>query len=230
MDQAHIQLLAERYRRMPDEALMSLQREQDSLTEEARQALAAVITERPSIKSPAAETAEEATGDAESRKKRPLIGVWLGLLAFGLCVLPFRYAWDMWNQIWNLEWQQPILLEQRAWQIYKPFAACLCIAMFIAAGVALHAIYTRRTRQHLWRIVAAIWFMSLGVFVFDVAITMALYGFEIAYGTFADSDIMSGLGVSVLLASLWTAYLLQSERCRMLFPKNTGDSAAAPLD
>jgi hypothetical protein len=109
------------------------------------------------------------------------------------------------------------------WDIYKLIATGLCISVLIAAILAIHAIHVGRTRRHLQRIVAALWFISLGVFVFDFLTAAVLFGFANSAQVFEDQGTLIQLFVGTFFTSLWTAYLLLSERCRDRYPRTGPD-------
>jgi len=154
---------------------------------------------------------------------RPSLGFWLGLLTFGLCVAPFKTAFEAYGQIRAAEQQAPALLDWVRWDIYKLIATGLCISVLIAAILAIHAIHVGRTRRHLQRIVAALWFISLGVFVFDFLTAAVLFGFANSAQVFEDQGTLIQLFVGIFFTSLWTAYLLLSERCRDRYPRTGPD-------
>lgn len=151
--------------------------------------------------------------------ERPSLGFWLGFLTFGLCVAPFKTALEAYGQIRAAEQQAPALLEWVRWDIYKFIAAGLCISVLIAAILAIHAIHAGRMRRHLQRIVAALWFISLGVFVLDLLASGVLFGFANTAQVFGDQGTLIQLFVGIFFTSLWTAYLLLSERCRDRYPR-----------
>lgn len=224
MDQDMVGRLADGYRQMRDEKLASLLAEHDSLTEEARQALLDVIAERPGLMD-VIRQGEERIARAAMSAARPGVGFWLGFLTFGLCVAPIRTALATYGQIRVAEQQAPVILEWASWQLYKAIAAGLCISVLIAAGIAVHAIHAGRTRRHLQRIVAALWYINLGTFVLDFLVAGLLFGFANAALVFEDGGTVIELFFAVLFASLWTAYLLISKRCRDRYPQAGPDGA-----
>lgn len=118
--------------------------------------------------------------------ERPSLGFWLGFLTFGLCMSPIRTAAQTYGQIHLAEQQAPALAEMGSWLAYKAIATALCLSVLAAAIVAIHAIHAGRTHRHLQRIVAVLWFVSLGVFVIDFLAAGLLFGFANAALVFED--------------------------------------------
>jgi hypothetical protein len=224
MDQEEVNRFAEGYRQMRDEKLASLLVTSDSLTEEAKKALFDVIAERPGLGDIIRQGEERVARAASSRSdERPGLGFWLGFLTFGLCMAPIRTAFGTYTEISKAEQQSPVLLEWPTWQAYKYIAAGLCISVLLAAIVAIHAIHVGRTRSHLLRVVAVLWYISLGTLVLDLLVTALLFGFENAALVLQDAGTMMQLLLAIFFTSLWTAYLLLSERCRNRYPRTSPD-------
>ena len=224
MDQEKVGRFAEGYRQMRDEKLASLLLTSDSLTEEAKKALFDVIAERPGLTDIIRQGEERVARAASSMpSERPSLGFWLGFLTFGLCTAPIRTAVQAYGQIRAAEQEAPALLEWVSWDIYKVTATGLCISVLAAAILAIHAIHAGRTRRHLQRVVAALWYINLGAFVIDFLVAGVLFGFANAALVFEDGGTLVQLLVAIFLASLWTAYLLLSERCRDRYPRNGPD-------
>lgn len=161
--------------------------------------------------------------DRTTADERPSLGFWLGFLTFGLCTAPIRTAVDTYGQIRAAEQEAPALLEWVSWDIYKVTATGLCISVLVASIIAIHAIHAGRTRRHLQRIVAALWYINLGAFVIDFLVAGVLFGFANAALVFEDEGTLIQLLVAIFLAGLWTAYLLLSERCRDRYPRTGPD-------
>lgn len=224
MDQEAVSRFAEGYRQMQDEKLASLLVTSDSLTEEARTALHAVIAERPGLTDIISQGEERVARAATSKSdERPSLGFWLGFLTFGLCMAPIRTAIATYGEIQAAELEAPVIAEWVSWQAYKFIAAGLCVSVLIAAIIAIHAIHAGRTRRHVQRIVAVLWFINLGAFVIDFLIAGLLFGFANAALVFEDGGTLVQLLVAIFFASLWTAYLLLSERCRNRYPRTGPD-------
>ena len=51
-----------------------------------------------------------------------------------------------------------------------------------------------------------------------------LYGFESFRRSLGDMPAVLHLVIGLLVASLWTVYLLRSERCRRRYPKGSAES------
>ncbi|HKP26639.1 MAG TPA: DUF2569 family protein [Dongiaceae bacterium] len=154
---------------------------------------------------------------------RPGLGFWLGFLTFGLCMAPIRTALGTYGEISAAEQATPAILELPSWLVYKYIAAGLCISVLIAAIVAIHAIHAGRTRRHLLRIVALLWYISIGTFVLDFLVAGVLFEFENAMLVFEDSGTTIQLLLGAVFTGLWTAYLLLSDRCRDRYPRTGPD-------
>jgi Protein of unknown function (DUF2569) len=209
---------------MRDEKLASLLMTHDSLTEEAQKALLDVIAERPGL-ADIVRQGEERVARAASTisDERPSLGFWLGFLTFGLCMAPILMAFGTYTKIGKAEQQSPVLLEWPPWQAYKYIAAGLCISVLLAAVVAIRAIHAGRTRSHLLRVVAMLWYISLGTSVLEFLVAALLFGFENVVLLLQDARTMLQLLVAIFFPSLWTAYLLLSERCRGRYPRGAPD-------
>jgi hypothetical protein len=163
-------------------------------------------------------TSEHIQPSVEGAVTRPTLGFWLGFLTVGLCLGSIRMALETFQQISLAQEQVPELLEMGAWQTYKVISAILCLVVFAAAILGVHAIHSGKTRGHLLRVVAVIWFMSLGSSVIDFLASGFLFGFAATAESFADQAIMIQVVISIVVACLWTAYLLRSDRCRLRYP------------
>jgi Protein of unknown function (DUF2569) len=224
MDQEKVDRFAEGYRQMRDEKLASLLVTSDSLTEEAKSALFDVIAERPGLADIIRQGEERAARAASTiSSERPSLGFWLGFLTFGLCVAPIRTAVSAYGEIRAAEQQTPVILEWVTWQAYKVIATGLCISVLVAAIVAIHAIHAGRTRRHLQRIVAMLWYIALGAVALDFLAAGLLFGFVNSALVFADPGFVGQILVGVFFTSLWTAYLLLSARCRDRYPRTAPD-------
>lgn len=162
---------------------------------------------------------EQIQPSAEGAAARPTLGFWLGFLTVGLCIGSIRTAVETFQQISLAQEQVPQLLEMGSWQAYKIFSAILCLAVFAAAILAIHAIHAGKTRDHLLRIIAALWFMSLGSSVIDYLASGFLFGFAATTEAIAEQEVVFQFFISIFVVSLWTAYLLRSDRCRLRYPE-----------
>lgn len=230
MDQGKIRRFAERYRQMRDERLAALLAAQGTLSDEAKRALLDVIAERPDAKSIEERARGEVHRQAQLAADRPTLGFWLGFLTFGLGVAPLRLAFATYIQIRMAETQAPQLLEMGAWLTYKFLSAGLCMSVFVASGVAIHAIHAGKTRGHLWRVVAVLWYISLGVFAIDFALSGILFGFANTWAVFDDDAMMGQLFFGLFFTALWTAYLTLSKRCRRRYPNGSADGVVQVFD
>jgi hypothetical protein len=224
MDQEAVSRFAEGYRQMRDEKLASLLTTRDSLTEEAQQALLDAIAERPGL-ADIVRQGEERVARAASTlsSERPGLGFWLGFLTFGLCMAPIRAGFGTYTEISKAEQQSPMLMDWAPWQAYKYIVAGLCISVLLASILAIHAIHAGRTRSHLLRVVALLWYISLGTSVLELLVTMLLFGIESAGLLLQNLGTMMQVLVAIFFTSLWTAYLLLSERCRDRYPRTGPD-------
>ena len=161
---------------------------------------------------------EQIQPSAEGAAARPTLGFWLGFLTVGLCLGSIRMAVETFQQISLAQEQVPQLLEMGAWQAYKIISAILCLVVFAAAILGVHAIYSGKTRGYLLRVVAVIWFMSLGSSVIDFLASGFLFGFAATAESLAEQEIAIQFIISIIVACLWTAYLLRSDRCRLRYP------------
>ncbi|NJO35620.1 MAG: hypothetical protein HC869_23645 [Rhodospirillales bacterium] len=177
MDQEQLRRFTDVYRQMRDEQLAALLGEQGTLTDEARQALLAVVAERPDVPGiqrqereearrqsgqQAEREATEARRDVQLAGARPAIGFWLGLLAVILC------AWAVWRSLtlcWAIWVMDPLGVEAGAFLAFRVVIIATAASILVAAGVAIHAILAGKARRHLRRIVAMLWYIAVGAFL-----------------------------------------------------------------
>jgi hypothetical protein len=219
MEEEQRQRFANGYRRMPDEELARLLAESHSLTDEARQALIDVVDERPD---PAAirATAEDraAVRNASPPAERPGLGFWLGFLVFGFCMAPLRAIGQTSNQFAVTEGLYPQLLEMDSWKTYKGISWLLVASVAGASIIAVIAITKGTRHRDRNRVLAALWFNALGITVLDLVATAFLFGWETVREAFADPQANIQSVVAVVFASIWSAYLTMSDRCKRRYP------------
>ena len=165
--------------------------------------------------------AKAARGDVQLAGARPALGFWLGLLAV---ILPVWAMWRSYKMYWVIWVMDPLFFEADA-LAFRVIILATATSILAAAGVAIHAILAGRTRRHLRRIVAMLWCIVVGTFLIPhtvvVGLLRARYGQQAELG---DAAFVIGLVIAVIFASLWTAYLLRSRRCRLRYPKSPGES------
>ena len=249
MDQEERRRFAEGYRQMRNEQLAALLAEQSTLTEEAKQALLDVVAARPDSadihrqamddtrrqaeRQAQKEAAEKAKGEARRQVQRssdrPSPGFWLWFLTVTLGVLALKcvYAYAMMRVS---EAQLPELLEMEEWPTIKAISLGLSVSALIAAGIAIHAIHAGTTRGHLRRVIAVLWYISPGVLLINFAASGLLFGFENVWLSFGHMPTVIHLVIAVLIASLWTVYLMRSQRCRHRYPKRLEESVSRAFD
>jgi len=236
MDQEELRRFAEVYRQMRDEQLAALLDEQGALTDEARQALLGVVAERPEVpgirrramdeawrqsERQAERETKEARSDAQLAGARPALGFWLGLLAVILSV------WALWRSFglcWAIWTADPTLFEAAAFLAFKAIIIATAASMLAAAGVAIHAILAGNTRDHLRRIVAMLWYIAVGASLIAYTAIRLLLRPIYSQPEFSVAPFLIYFAIALIVASLWTAYLLGSQRCRLRYPKNPGES------
>jgi uncharacterized protein DUF2569 len=223
MDESQVERFAAGYRQMRDEQLLALLADSGSLTDTAHAALLRVISARPSI--PADEVERAKAGAIAAKEgaelqsgERPKLGGWLAFLIFGLCTVPLRTAGTFWTAISDAEKEAPVLLEMGTWHIYKYVAIALCISVLVVSIIAIHAILAGKTNAHLQRVIAILWYISLGVFSIDLVASGVLFGFENVAAIFEDSETITQLIISTVITILWTGYLTMSEHCKRRYP------------
>ena len=241
MDVEQRRLLAEGYRQMRDEQLAALLAEQDSLTEEARQALRDAIADRPDPASIHRRAMDEIRGKAESQARkeaeakakeeakvrrtsgRPGLGPWLWLLTLALGALALWPVYD-YVMLRLQEFQLPELLrDMPEWPAVKAIYLGASVSALIAAGIGIHALHAGTTYGHLRRAIGALWYLALGVLAIESAFLALVYGFENVRRSFAHLPTLLHLVGVLLAASLWTVYLLRSERCRRRYPRRVAE-------
>lgn len=234
MDQAQLERFAEIYRQMRDEQLATLLDEQSTLTEEAKQALLDVVAERPEVtrirlqamdeaqaqvEKQAKQEASEAKADAQFGGVRPAPGFWLRFLTVTL------FGWAIWRSIsaytaiWIAETQAPHLFDADAFLAFRIMTIAIVTTILTAAGIAIHAVHAGKTRRHLWRIVAMLWYVMVGAFLIHSAALIMLMRPIDDRLRFSTAPFVGFLVVALIVSSLWTAYLLRSRRCRLRYPR-----------
>jgi hypothetical protein len=250
MDREEIQRLAETYRRMRDEQLAALLAERSTLTDEARQALLAVVAERPSalaiqqLAMDAQSQAERSVRQQAEREvqrktlearrqlawERPALGFWLGLLMVFLGMLSLRRAVLAYAMIRMVGVPYPQLVERDTWLSYSLTSVGVAVTVFIAAGIAIHAICAGNTRGHLWRIVAMLWYVSFGVILVDLAIAGWRTEFAYIWPAISAGPNVIYLTLMLTVVTAWTAYLMRSERCRRRYPRRSEGSVVRTFE
>jgi hypothetical protein len=236
MDEEQLRRLAEGYRQMRDEQLAALLAEQGTLTDEARQALLDVIAARPdsagihrrAMAEARSKTERQARKEAEARAKeeakvrrpgdRPDLGPWLWLLTVSLGALALWPVYD-YVMLRVSEAQLPELREMAEWPAVKAIFLGVSVSALIAAGIGIHALHAGTTHGHFRRAIGALWYILPGVLVVELALSGLLYGFENLRRSLGHMPTVLHLVIALLIASLWTVYLLRSERCRRRYPK-----------
>lgn len=235
MDEEQRRCLAEGYRQMRDEQLAALLAEQSTLVDEARQALLDVIATRPdpagihrqALDDVRSKTEELARKEAEAKAReearvrrssgRPGLGLWLWLLTLTLGALALWPVYDyVMLQVW--EARLPELREMAEWPAAKAIYLGASVSALIAAGIGIHALHAGTTRGHLRRAIGALWYVLPGVLVIELALSGLLYGFENFRRSLGHLPTVLHLVIALLIASVWTVYLLRSERCGRRYP------------
>jgi len=239
MDQEQLRHFAEIYRQMRDEQLAALLDEQSTLTDEAQQALLDVVAERPGVPAIRRQVmdeariladkqtkreAKEAKEDAQFGGVRPTLGFWLGFLTVTL------FFWAVWmcistyQAIWIAETQLRHLFDPDAFLAFRLISIATTTTILAAAGVAIHAIHVGKTWRHLRHSVAMLWYVTVGAFLIShAALRLLLRPVDDRFA-FHAAPFLAHLVIATIVASLWTAYLLLSQRCRLRYPKRPGGS------
>jgi hypothetical protein len=251
MDEEQLRRLAEGYRQMRDEQLAALLVEQSTLTDEARQALLDVIAARPDSAGIHRQATDEARREAERQTRKEAerkaketakeeakvqhssdragFGPWLWLLTVTLGALAL---WRVYPYVMLRvsEAHVPELLEMEEWPTAKAIALGLSVRALIAAGIGIHAIHAGTTRGHLRRAIAVLWYISPGILAIDLAVSGLLFGFENFRRSLGHLPTVIHLVIALLIASLWTAYLMRSQRCRRRYPRRAEESVVRAFD
>jgi hypothetical protein len=241
MDEELRRRLAEGYRQMRDEQLAALLTEQGSLTDEARQALLDAIGARPDSAAIHRRAMDEVRGKAERQARneaeakakeeakvrrasgRPGPGPWLWLLTVGLGALALWPVYD-YVMLRLQEAQLPELLrDMPEWPAVKAIYLGASVSALIAAGLGIHALHAGTALRHLRRAIGALWFLAPGVLVIELAFSALVFGFENFRRSLSHMPTLLHLVVALLVASLWTVYLLRSERCRRRYPRRVAE-------
>jgi hypothetical protein len=244
MDGKQLRRLADGYRQMRDEQLAALLAEQGSLTDEARQALLDAIAARPDSAGIHRQAMDDIRGKAErqARKEaeakakaeakvrrssdRPGLGPWLWLLTLTLGALALWPVYD-YLMLRVQEAQLPELREMPEWPAAKAIFLALSVIALIAAGVGIHALHAGTTRVHLRRAIGALWYVLVGVLVTEFVLLGLVYGFDTLRRSLGHPPTVLHLVAALLVASLWTVYLLRSERCRRRYPGRVAERSVA---
>lgn len=244
MDEEQLRRLAEGYRQMRDEQLAALLAEQSSLTDEARQALLDAIAARPDsagihrqamddVRSKAerqgrkeAETKAKEEAKVRQSSDRPGLGVWLWLLTVSLGALAL---WPVYDYVMLRVWEArlPELREMAEWPAAKAIFLGLSVSALIIAGIGIHALHAGTNHGHLRRAIGALWYVLPGVLVIGLGLSGLLYGFENFRRSLGHVPTVLHLVIALLVASLWTVYLLRSERCRRRYPRTGAAQSVA---
>jgi hypothetical protein len=240
MDEEQRRRLAEGYRQMRDEQLAALLVEQSTLTDEARQALLDAIAARPdpagihrqALDEVRSKAERQARKEAEAKAKeaakvqrsgnRPGLGPWLWLLTVNLAALALWPVYD-YAMLRLSEAQLPELREMPEWPVAKAIFLGVSVSALIAAGIGIRALHAGTTHGHLGRAIGALWYILPGVLVIELALSGMLYGFDNVRRSLSHLPTVLHLVIALLVASLWTVYLLRSERCRHRYPKKVAE-------
>jgi hypothetical protein len=224
---------------MRDEQLAALLAEQASLTEEARQALLEAIAARPDsagvhrlalddVRSKAEMQARKgAAAKAKEEAKvrrcsdRAGLGPWLWLLTLVLGALALWPVHD-YVMLRVQEAQVPELGEMPEWPAAKAILLGVSLSALIAAGIGIQALLAGTTHGHLRRAMGALWYVAPGVLVIELILSALVLGFENFQRSLSHPPTIVQFVAMVLIASLWTAYLMRSQRCRRRYPRPGG--------
>jgi hypothetical protein len=238
MDEEQLRRLAEGYRQMRDEQLAALLAEQSTLTDEARQVLLDVIAARPDsagihrqvLDEVRSKAERQARKEAETKAKeeakvqrssgRPGLGPWLWLLAIALAALALCPVYD-YVMLRMQETQLPELREMPEWPAAKAIFLGASVSALIAAGIG-HALLAGTTHGHLRRAIGALWYVAPGVLAIELVLSALVFGFENFRRSLSHLPTVVQLVITVLIASLWTAYLMRSQHCRRRYPRPGG--------
>lgn len=156
--------------------------------------------------------------DASTQPKRtrePISG-WLALLVAGLVFFGPAVSLGNWaSEFSSMEGQHPQLAGSTMYQGYKTgvWSVLLLAAAFnIWAGVTLIRV---RAKASVDLAVRALWIAGPGaVFLVSAIIPWLFFG----PAAFDISAVVSGLMLSAVVASVWTAYLRRSSKVRRMYP------------
>ncbi len=139
------------------------------------------------------------------------VGGWLGFLVLRYMVfMPIMLIGRTQNELADAEKQAPQLLEMASWLKYKSIlwpTIWVFIAVSVYAGYGLWKVHIR---QSVTTAIAAEWLLSLGIYA------GTLLAMHIAFGEIPSltPDTFGGFFGSLIMSSIWTAYLLRSRRVK----------------
>jgi hypothetical protein len=116
------------------------------------------------------------------------------------------------------------------WLSYSLTSVGVTITVFLAAAVAIHAICAGKTRRHLWRIVAMLWYASFGVILVDLIVSGLRRGFSDVWPAIGTGPNAIYLALLLAAVAAWTAYLTRSNRCLRRYPKTSEGSVVRTFE
>jgi hypothetical protein len=147
------------------------------------------------------------------------VGGWLALLVLGLVVLgPLFNAARINGDLLDAERQYPQLSTMPAWLGYKSgtwITYFAITALSVWAGVGL---YRQRGWSAVRRAKIILWIIGPAAsIVLGVLLPIVCFGRSAA----GEAEFVGSLIASVLVASIWTAYLARSKRVRNTYPRES---------
>lgn len=154
-----------------------------------------------------------------SKRKQDASGVksvsgWLALLTVGLIALRPLFALSGWSQLNYQEWKHDPMVSLDGWETYKLSIALLGL---LAAGLSIYAgtgLWRGRSWGMVRRAIAVLWITGPVHALLQAAALYAIFS-----GRAETKDFATVLLQNILVAGVWTAYLLRSVQVRELYPR-----------
>lgn len=152
-----------------------------------------------------------------SKRKQEAIGIksvggWLALLTVSLIALRPLFLLGEWSELSYLEWKHDPMVSLAGWETYK---LSLGLLNLLVAGLSVYAgvgLWSGRTWGMVKRAIATLWLIGP---IYALLQAAALY--VISSGQAEAKNLAAMLTQNILVASIWTAYLLKSRQVKELY-------------
>lgn len=152
---------------------------------------------------------------AEVSNKKILEGVggWLAWLVFAMCLLgPSMMLSGNESMLRQIEQNSPDIASLAGWVDYKRMMSANALASSAILFVGGMVLALRKKRTSVFIAIGALWIANLGAVTAGYA--AAHHSFPQLMGDQANSILVGGLMKAVLIAGVWSLYLLRSRRVR----------------